>query len=86
MDIDADGNYHVNFDTTNIVNTATDFEEVKNLRDVFCIGELNKCLSEDTQIESMGFSINGYSHFSTDTLGKEPYTNPYHFWIIEKRK
>jgi hypothetical protein len=86
LQLDDKGNYSVNFDTSNIVNTSTDFKEVKNLRDKFCIKELNECPSEDFEIEEMGFIINGYSHFTSDSSGKEAYINPYHVWLIEKRK
>ncbi len=86
LPVDTEGNYSVIFDTSNIVNTSTTFQEVKNLRDIFCIKEPDKCLSEDFEIEEMGFTINGYSNFTSDPSGKEAYLNPYHIWLIERKK
>ena len=70
---DKEGNYSVNFDTSNVIYTSTNFDEIKKLRNVFCVKETKQCLYEDYEVEEKGFNITVNSHFSSDTAEKGPY-------------
>ena len=79
-----DGNVTVNFDSVRTIFTSSKFGEIKNFRDIFCISDKNICMTEDHEGESLGFSINSYSHFTSDTTKKKDYVNPYDVFIIER--
>ncbi|MDX1955023.1 MAG: hypothetical protein SFU20_05780 [Chitinophagaceae bacterium] len=82
---DSMGNYVVVFDTSKIIFTSTSFTEIKNHTNTFCFKDYNyKCFKEDMEIEQLGFTINTYSHFSSDTTKREKYKNPYDQILIEK--
>jgi hypothetical protein len=79
---DKEGNLSVNFDTSNVIYTSTNFGEVKDLRDIFCIKETNECLHEEYELEQKGFSITVNSHFNSTEDGKSPYDS----FLIESIK
>ena len=83
---DKDGNFYANFDTSNTLYTSTEFKEIKNARNVFCLSPQDRCFFEDYELEKQGFIISVYSHFESDTTGKEPYINPYDSYLIERVK
>lgn len=84
---DSAGRFIVRFDTVNIIYTSTTFTEIKNHRNVFCFEDQNnKCLKEDWEIETLGFNINTYSHFSSDGKNIDKYEKIYDQILIEKIK
>jgi hypothetical protein len=84
---DSAGNFIVIFDTANTIYTSTGFAEVKNHRNIFCFKDQNdKCFTEDSEIETLGYVINNYSHFSSDGTNTEKYKSPYDQILIEKVK
>ena len=84
---DSVGNFIVMFDTSSTVYTSTNFIEIKNHKNIFCFKDYDdKCFNEDEEIERLGFTINTYSHFSSDTTNREKYLNSYDQILIEKAK
>lgn len=84
LNSDKDGNVTVKFDSLRTFFTSSKFGEIKNLRSVFCIDDNDICLADDNEWEPLGFSINEYSHFTSDTTKSKAYVNPYQVFIIAR--
>lgn len=84
---DANGNYVIMCDTGHIIYTSTDFDKLKNTRNVYCFKNYNnKCFYEDYELEKAGFNINLYSNFTSDASNNKIYIHPFDKILIEKIK
>lgn len=84
LPVDKDGNVTANFDTSTTLYTSSRIKDTKELRPVFCIEQGQRCLYEEYEVETLGFSIYVYTSFQSDTTNRLPYVNPYEGFLIKK--
>jgi|694.fasta_scaffold41532_4 hypothetical protein len=83
---DSIGNFIVELGTNNLFYTSTSFKEIKNCKTVYCFNNQSFCYYNDLELEKVGYEINLYSNFTTDTNNIKKYINPYDIITIMKIK